>query len=759
MMKLASGRSVFALAVLAAFLLVVPNGTKAPATERMTGALASAADEVHYSYLDGTTVAFDWRGGSNEISYGSTSNYGHSIAASSPKPAPFSSAGPFWEAVISGLDPGTTYHYSIGGSADRTFATAPTGNFRFDVEADIGDSGSYPNMATTQTQIASDAPDLVITPGDLTYGNDHGQQAVDQHFNDVMAWSQTAAYMPAWGNHEWDSSGDDLRNYKGRFALPHAAGSPGAPTLGCCGEDWGWFDAGGVRFISYPEPYTSATWSDWSLKASVILAAAQVDPSVRYIVTFGHRPAYSTGHHPGSTTLADILDGLGDKYSKYVLNINGHSHDYERFVPIHGVTHITAGGGGATLETPWTSDDPRTAFRAFHLVHLRVDVTASAMDVEAVCGPATSNDDLTCPQDSIMDKVTIPVPSATGTVTDKPPVAALSVSPLSGLAPLLVTADAAASTDTDATPIATYRFDFGDGTVVGPQSGATASHTYAAAGTETVKVTVTDTASLSATDTSQVTVTASAAESPPVAALSVSPLSGLAPLLVTADAAASTDTDATPIATYRFDFGDGTVVGPQSGATAVHTYEAAGTYTVTLDVTDAAGLSSSTIARVTATTDIVANLITNPGFELNTLGWNAKLYAGITITRVPGGHSGGYAVEATNTTTTTQPECPLNDAPNWIAATVAGTYEASLWVRADTPGTLLELRIREYKSDTFVSSAQSYVVLDTTWQQIRVSYSPRDVGSTLDYNAFTWNAPPGTCFIGDDASIGLSGPG
>jgi PKD repeat protein len=665
MMKLASGRSVFALAVLAAFLLVVPNGTKAPATERMTGALASAADEVHYSYLDGTTVAFDWRGGSNEISYGSTSNYGHSIAASSPKPAPFSSAGPFWEAVISGLDPGTTYHYSIGGSADRTFATAPTGNFRFDVEADIGDSGSYPNMATTQTQIASDAPDLVITPGDLTYGNDHGQQAVDQHFNDVMAWSQTAAYMPAWGNHEWDSSGDDLRNYKGRFALPHAAGSPGAPTLGCCGEDWGWFDAGGVRFISYPEPYTSATWSDWSLKASVILAAAQVDPSVRYIVTFGHRPAYSTGHHPGSTTLADILDGLGDKYSKYVLNINGHSHDYERFVPIHGVTHITAGGGGATLETPWTSDDPRTAFRAFHLVHLRVDVTASAMDVEAVCGPATSNDDLTCPQDSIMDKVTIPVPSATGTVTDKPPVAALSVSPLSGLAPLLVTADAAASTDTDATPIATYRFDFGDGTVVGPQS----------------------------------------------------------------------------------------------GATAVHTYEAAGTYTVTLDVTDAAGLSSSTIARVTATTDIVANLITNPGFELNTLGWNAKLYAGITITRVPGGHSGGYAVEATNTTTTTQPECPLNDAPNWIAATVAGTYEASLWVRADTPGTLLELRIREYKSDTFVSSAQSYVVLDTTWQQIRVSYSPRDVGSTLDYNAYTWNAPPGTCFIGDDASIGLSGPG
>ena len=80
--------------------------------------------------------------------------------------------------------------------------------------------------------------------------------------------------------------------------------------------------------------------------------------------TFGHRPAYSTGLHPGDTKLANILDALGDKYSKYVLNLNGHSHDYERFQPIHRITHITTGGGGSTLEPPWTSTDPRTADRA-----------------------------------------------------------------------------------------------------------------------------------------------------------------------------------------------------------------------------------------------------------------------------------------------------------------------------------------------------------------------------------------------------------
>jgi hypothetical protein len=105
----------------------------------------------------------------------------------------------------------------------------------------------------TQQNIAADDPDFVLVTGDLTYGNDHGQDTVDQHFNDVMVWSETAAYMPIWGNHEWDPT-DDLRNYKGRFAIPNGRASVGAPSAGCCGEDWGWFDVGPVRFIAYPEP-------------------------------------------------------------------------------------------------------------------------------------------------------------------------------------------------------------------------------------------------------------------------------------------------------------------------------------------------------------------------------------------------------------------------------------------------------------------------------------------------------------------------
>ena len=368
---------------------------------------STPVDEVHYTYTGPASVAFDWRGSSKTIRFGTTRRYRKAVSAHTPTPTPFSSRGPFWEASLTGLKPGTTYHYSIGGSSDRTFSTAPIVPFRFDVEADVGASTDFAPVTATEGQIAADDPALVLVVGDLTYGNDEGQSAVDQHFNDVMVWSRHAAYMPAWGNHEWDKSTDDLRNYKGRFAIPHPSASPGAPAQGCCGEDWGWFDAGGVRFISYPEPYSDATWRDWQTRAGPLMAAAQADPKIHFIVTFGHRPAYSTGYHPGDPTLASILNGFGDRYSKYVLNLNGHSHDYERFDPIHHVVHITA-GSSASLEVPWSSRDARTVLRAMHLAHLRVDVTASALRIEAICGPPTSADDTSCAAGSVLDQVTIP---------------------------------------------------------------------------------------------------------------------------------------------------------------------------------------------------------------------------------------------------------------------------------------------------------------------------------------------------------------
>lgn len=95
--------------------------------------------------------------------------------------------------------------------------------------------------------------------------------------------------------------------------------------------------------------------------------------------------------------------------------------------------------------------------------------------------------------------------------TDYAPVARLSVSPVATPG-LKVQADGSASTDTDATPIASYHFDFGDGSAVANTNAPTATvqHTYASGGTYTVKLTCTDTGNLtSAQVTQNVTVTAS----------------------------------------------------------------------------------------------------------------------------------------------------------------------------------------------------------------------------------------------------------
>jgi parallel beta-helix repeat protein len=339
-----------------------------------------------------------------------------------------------------------------------------------------------------------------------------------------------------------------------------------------------------------------------------------------------------------------------------------------------------------------------------------------------------------------------------GSASDAP-VAALTVTPGSGNAPLAVTADASGSTDGDSTPIATYTFDFGDGsTVVGPQAGATATHTYTAAGAYTAMVTVTDTGGLTSTAVAQVTVS-QPVDAPPNAVLSVTPTSGAAPLAVIADASGSTDGDSTPIATYTFDFGDGSpVVGPQAGATAAHTYTAPGAYTATVTVTDTGGLSSTATATATAQV-MVANLAGNPGFETDLSGWNTSgSGAGIALTRVAGGHSGGWAAKLANTGTTAG-TCTLNDSPDWAKPTTAGTYSGTIWVRAETAGATLKLRFREWSGSTLVGTQTTLATLTTSWQEVSVVYAAQLSDSSLDFNAYVSSAAPGTCFYADDVTI------
>lgn len=142
-----------------------------------------------------------------------------------------------------------------------------------------------------------------------------------------------------------------------------------------------------------------------------------------------------------------------------------------------------------------------------------------------------------------------------------------------------------ASSDPDGS-VASRSWSFGDG---GTSTLTNPSRTYAAAGTYTVTLTVTDNLGATHASSRSVTVT-SAANQPPVANFNF-----------TTNALTASFTDASSdlggaVASRSWNFGDG------STSTAVNptrTYAAAGTYTVTLAVTDNLGATHSTSRSVT----------------------------------------------------------------------------------------------------------------------------------------------------------------
>ena len=188
------------------------------------------------------------------------------------------------------------------------------------------------------------------------------------------------------------------------------------PRTAELGEDWYWFDYGNIRFIVYPEPYTADTWPAWAKEAETLFASAETDPVLRFVVTAGHRTAYSSGRHGGNEQLRGILDGFGRRFPKYVLNLAGHSHSYERTKPQAHVVHLTAGIGGGALEhaaTPcfWPSctTPSYTARRLLHHGFLELRVYGDVIRAETICGPATpTQDDLHCAEGEIIDSVDIP---------------------------------------------------------------------------------------------------------------------------------------------------------------------------------------------------------------------------------------------------------------------------------------------------------------------------------------------------------------
>jgi len=195
-------------------------------------------------------------------------------------------------------------------------------------------------------------------------------------------------------------------------------------------------------------------------------------------------------------------------------------------------------------------------------------------------------------------------------VTNLPPIAIIS-GPTSGLVEETLSFSGSGSSDSDGR-IVSYVWDFGDGSTGGEVN---VTHSYSAAGSYQVTLTVTDDGGLSDSSTQTVQVAEPVTNLPPTAVLS-GPTSGLVEETLSFSGVDSADPDGR-IVSYAWDFGDGTTTAnpASSGVEVTHSYSAAGSYQVTLTVTDDGGLSDSATQtiQVAEPSPGASNLAPTPG--------------------------------------------------------------------------------------------------------------------------------------------------
>ena len=197
---------------------------------------------------------------------------------------------------------------------------------------------------------------------------------------------------------------------------------------------------------------------------------------------------------------------------------------------------------------------------------------------------------LTVTDDRGLRNSTAPTPIVVTESAD--PFAAFTVSPSDPLAGQPVHVNGSISKASVGRRLVHFEWDFGDGSPT--ESGLTATHVYDLPGNYVIVLVITDDLGKTSSAAQDVAVKSSG----PTASFTVTPSSPNVGQLATFNASGSTAQLGRTITSYKWDFGDGTT---GSNVTATKTYAVAGSYTVTLLITDSAGQTGTVSRTVTIT--------------------------------------------------------------------------------------------------------------------------------------------------------------
>lgn len=298
--------------------------------------------------------------------------------------------------ALSGLQPGTRYFYEAsatdGFRQTASFQTAPPAGapLHFVLHGDLNGGVDVAWAQTVADRIGLEDPQWVIQLGDMS-DEAYGGAGIGTWTNFFRVCSNElarAVFMPIPGNHDDPGSADAPNHERGLyhrlFALPE-------PSLGAGNYA---YSVGNARFICLN---TEASVPDQAAWLARELQAAANDTNNVWIIAVCHRPPYSQGEKegwaPGRTNWSPLLVAYEADWM-----FNGHSHNYQRTVPIRGVRYLVTGGGGA-----WPYEaaygEPMLAFTTTCFHHVSCRIAGETMQIAAV-----RSDGLVFDADTVVDR-------------------------------------------------------------------------------------------------------------------------------------------------------------------------------------------------------------------------------------------------------------------------------------------------------------------------------------------------------------------
>jgi hypothetical protein len=254
------------------------------------------------------------------------------------------------EAVVSGLEPDTSYVYRIAGSqavlADASLRslfelrTPPAGRLRI---LAFGDGGTgTPEQARLARVMFQETPlpDLVLMTGDTVLPRGAESDYDAKFFQPYAPLLSRVPFYASLGNHDYET--ENAGPYFRIFSLPANGPRELLPESAYS------FEQAGVHVTVHDSNLSGSTlrsvvgpWHVLDVQSS----------SARFRLAAQHHPPYSSG--PNSViaptpTIRSIFPALFSS-SGVDLVLTGHEHFYERTRPMGGVVYVVSGAGGQAL--------------------------------------------------------------------------------------------------------------------------------------------------------------------------------------------------------------------------------------------------------------------------------------------------------------------------------------------------------------------------------------------------------------------------